>query len=150
MINASLVFGFDNDTPDVFKSTLDWLVQNKIETMTAHILTPYPGTLLYKRLLNDGRIIDFDTNHYNTANVVFIPKNMTAKQLKDGYLWIYDQFYSFKNIIKRLPEDKKQRIPYLLFNFGYRKFGKIISILGKIGLMSFIGKMGRKLSYNIE
>jgi len=150
MVNASLVFGFDNDTPDVFKSTLDWLVKNKVETMTAHILTPYPGTVLYERLLHDGRIIDFDTKHYNTANVVYSPKHMTAEQLREGYLWIYDQFYSFKNIIKRLPEKRKQRIPYLLFNFGYRKFGKIISILGKLGLMNFLGKIGRKLSYDIE
>lgn len=150
MINASLVFGFDNDTPEVFKNTLEWLVRNKIETMTAHILTPYPGTVLYERLLTDGRIVDFDTNHYNTANVVFVPKKMTAEQLREGYLWIYDQFYSFKNIVKRLPENKKQRMSFLLFNFGYRKFGKIVSILGKLGLMSFIGKLGRKLSYNIE
>ncbi len=64
--------------------------------------------------------------------------------------WIYDQFYSFKNILKRLPDNKKQMIPYLLFNFGYRKFGKITSLFGKLGLMSFIGTLGRKLSYNIE
>lgn len=150
MINASLVFGFDNDTPDVFKSTLDWLIKNKIETMTSHILTPYPGTVLYDRLLKENRIIDFDTNHYNTANVVFKPKNMTAEQLRDGYLWIYDQFYSIKNIIKRIPDNEMQKKPYLLFNLAYRKFGKFTSVIGKLGLMSSLGKLGRKLSYNIE
>ena len=150
MINASIVFGFDNDNPNVFRNTLDWLIRNKIETMTAHILTPYPGTVLYKRLKKDGRILDFDTNHYNTANVVFKPQNMTSEELYKGYLWVYDQFYSFKNILKRLPENKKQRASFLLFNFGYRKFGKITSLLGKFGFMNFIGKLGRKLAYNIE
>ena len=150
MINASLVFGFDNDTIEIFKTTLDWLVKNKVETMTAHILTPYPGTVLYKKLLAEDRIIDYNTNNYNTANVVFRPESMSAEELKNGYLWIYDQFYSFKNILKRLPDNKKQRIPYLLFNFGYRKFGMITSFFGKLGLMSFIGKLGRKFSYNIE
>ncbi len=150
MVNASLVFGFDTDTFEIFKTTLDWLVKNKVETMTAHILTPYPGTALYKNLLNKGRIIDYNTNNYNTANVVFRPENMSAEELKKGYLWIYDQFYSFKNILKRLPDNKKQRIPFLLFNFGYRKFGKLTSLLGKLGFMSFIGTLGRKLSYNIE
>ena len=150
MINASVVFGFDNDKANVFKNTLDWLLRNKIETMTAHILTPYPGTVLYRKLLLENRIIDFDTNHYNTANVVHKPKKMTPDELYQGYLWIYDQFYSFKNILKRLPEDKSQRTSYLLFNFGYRKFGKITSLLGKLGLMNFIGRLGRRLAYNIE
>lgn len=150
MINASVIFGFDNDNSNVFKNTLNWLVKNKIETMTAHILTPYPGTVLYKKLLSENRIIDFDTDHYNTANVVFKLKSMTADELYQGYLWIYDQFYSFKNILKRLPEDKSQRASYLLFNLCYRKFGKITSLLGKLGLMNLIGKLGRRLAYNIE
>lgn len=75
---------------------------------------------------------------------------MTIDDLYKGYLRMYDQFYSFKNILRRLPDDKSQRTSYLLFNFGYRKFGKITSILGRLGLMSFIGKLGRKLAYNIE
>jgi radical SAM superfamily enzyme YgiQ (UPF0313 family) len=100
MVNASLVFGFDHDSPQVFQNTLDWLVKNKVETMTAHILTPYPGTVLYQRFLAEGRITDFDLSHYNTANVVFTPKRMTQEELLKGYLWIYQEFYSFKNISK--------------------------------------------------
>ena len=50
MINASMVFGLDGDDSEVFANTLDWLVKNKIETLTAHILTPYPGTRLYERM----------------------------------------------------------------------------------------------------
>ncbi|MBD3330972.1 radical SAM protein [Candidatus Peregrinibacteria bacterium] len=149
MVNASLVFGFDSDGPEVFRNTLDWLVKNKIETMTAHILTPYPGTVLYEKMFSNKRIKDTDTRHYNTANVVFRPKNMTEEELKAGYLWIYNQFYSFRNIINRLPEEKSLKLPFLLFNLGYRKFGKFTSILGKLGLMSKIGKLGSKLSYNI-
>lgn len=150
MINASLVFGFDNDLPSVFKNTLDWLVENKIETMTAHILTPYPGTVLFKKLKNENRIIDFDTNHYNTANVVFKPKNMSPEELYNGYLWIYKEFYSFKNILRRLPDKKMQRIPYLAFNFGYRKFGRITLLISKIIPMNCIGNFGRKISYCVD
>lgn len=150
MINASVVFGFDHDSPKVFAKTLDWLVKNKIETMTAHILTPYPGTVLYGRFLSENRITDFNTNHYNTANVVFKPKQMTASELYEGYIRIYRQFYSFKNILKRLPDDKKQRASFLMFNFAYRKFGSVTSLLGKMGLMNYLGKLGRRLAYNVE
>ncbi|NCC11094.1 MAG: hypothetical protein EOM31_11480 [Bacteroidia bacterium] len=48
MINASFVFGLDNDTPTVFKDTLEWIVSQKLETVTSHILTPY--LITYKRV----------------------------------------------------------------------------------------------------
>ncbi len=150
MVNASLVFGFDHDTKNIFDQTLDWLVSNKVETMTAHILTPYPGTKIYHRLQRENRIIDADLRKYNTSNVVFLPKNMTADELKDGYMKIYQDFYSFKNIIKRKPENKKLIAPYFIFNFGYRKFGKFFSKIAKAGLMNKIGRFGSKLSYGLE
>ena len=149
MVNASLVFGFDHDKEDVFENNLKWLVHNKVDSMTAHILTPYPGTILFDKLTKENRIIDFDWRKYNTANVVFQPKNMSPKQLYEGYLWIYEQFYSIKNIVKRMPEKNLQKIPFLLFNLGYRKFGKLTSFLGKMGLMNSIGRLGKKLSYGI-
>ena len=150
MVNASMVFGFDDDEPTVFKATLDWLIKNKIETMTAHILTPYPGTILYKQLLSENRIIDFKYDKYNTSNVVFLPQKMSVEELKNGYLWIYREFYSLKNIIKRKPDNKTLRKPYFLFNLAYRKYGRITSLLGKFGFMSKIGQIARKISYGIE
>ena len=116
----------------------------------AHILTPYPGTVLYEKLLSENRIIDFSPVGYNTSNVVFQPQQMTAGKLKKGYLWIYREFYSMKNILKRIPDNKALRAPYLLFNFGYRKYGRITSFFGRWGLMSKIGKIARKISYGID
>ncbi len=149
MINASLVFGFDQDNPSVFKSTLDWLVKNKVETMTAHILTPYPGTKLYQKFYNQGRVVDFDPRHYNTSHVVFSPQEMTKQDLYNGYLWIYKEFYSFRNILRRMPSSKRQRVPYLLFNLAYRKFGGLTSQVARFGLMNALGKLARRLSYGI-
>jgi radical SAM superfamily enzyme YgiQ (UPF0313 family) len=150
MVHASMVFGFDHDKPRIFKDTLKWLVHNKVETMTAHILTPYPGTVLYKQLFVENRIIDFNLSHYNTSNVVFQPKEMTPQELREGYLWIYKEFYSLKNIFKRTPKNKSIIKPYFLFSLGYRKYGKITSLFGKLGLMSIIGRVARKISYGIE
>ncbi|MDR2940037.1 MAG: B12-binding domain-containing radical SAM protein [Clostridiales bacterium] len=150
MINASMVFGLDGDMPDVFERSLNWLVQNKVETLTLHILTPYPGTELYKSMLKEGRVIDKDLSKYNTANVVFRPKNMSSGELYKGYLWIYKQFYSFKNIMRRMPKSKKQIIPYLLFNFSYRKFGKLTALLSNIAPLNKLGKIARFISYNVK
>lgn len=150
MVNASLVFGFDHDTKDVFEKTLKWLIDNKIETMTAHILTPYPGTVLYKQLEKEGRIIDHTPTLYNTSNVVYHPKQMTVTELKEGYLWIYKEFYLLKNIRKRFPENKSIRKAYIMFNFGYRKYGRFTSLIGKLGIMHILGRIGRRIAYGIR
>lgn len=150
MVNASMAFGFDYDSPDVFDLTHDWLVANRVETLTSHILTPYPGTKLYDRLSKEGRIIDHDHSRYNTSNVVFLPKQMTPEQLREGYLGLYDRFYSVSSILSRVPRQRRNRVPYFLFNLGYRKFGRITSRLGTAGLMARIGRLARTLSYGIE
>lgn len=150
MVNASMVFGFDEDHLEVFPQTLDWLVRNKVETMTGHILTPYPGTRLHQRLVEEGRMIDNEPTHYNTSKVVFRPRNMTPEQLQEGYLGIYRKFYSLPSILKRLPGPGKRRIPYLLFNLGYRRFGKVTSLVARLGLMGACGRLARRLSYGIQ
>ncbi|MBU3146738.1 radical SAM protein [Clostridium sp. CF012] len=150
MINASFVFGLDEDDSSIFKSTLEWIVKNKIETVTSHILTPYPGTKLYKALLAENRIVDFNLASYNTASVVYEPKNMTAEELYNGYLWIYKELYTFKNIMKRLPKSKKQWIPFLSFNLFYRKFGKLTELFCNIVSFKNVGKFYRWLAYRIK
>ena len=150
MINASLVFGLDEDDVSIFKSTLAWIVKNKIETVTSHILTPYPGTKLYSSLLAENRIVDFNLSNYNTAHVVYEPKNMAAEELYKGYLWIYKEVYTFKNIIRRLPKSKKQWVPYLTFNLFYRKFGKLTELLCCIVSFKNIGRFSRWLAYRIK
>ena len=147
MVNASVVFGFDHDGPEVFDRTTQWLIEHKIETMTAHILTPYPGTVLYSQLQAEGRIFDHDLTHYNTSRVVFHPRNMTADELEKGYLGTYRRFYSWGSILERMPTRTVRCAPYLLFNICYRKYGKILAPLSRGGLMYFVGRLGRLLSY---
>src|SRR5262249_54729063 len=47
MINGSFVFGMDGDDESVFERTVEWAIEQGIETATFHILTPYPGTALH-------------------------------------------------------------------------------------------------------
>ncbi len=149
MINASMVFGLDGDGPETFKRTLDWLVKARVETLTSHILTPYPGTALHRRMEAAGRITDHNLENYNTAHVVFTPAGMTADELYQGYRWMYRQFYSFKNIARRFPEHKAQRKPYLMFNLCYRKFGWLTSALTRLVPIEVIGRLAARISYKI-
>lgn len=149
MINASMVFGLDGDDNDIFRRTLEWLVKMRIETLTSHILTPYPGTELYRNMQTAGRILDYNLEKYNTANVVFKPAGMTIEELEKGYYWMYKQFYSFKNIIRRFPRNKEQRMPYLLFNLFYRKFGRITFLVTRFVPVEKLGTLAAKISYKV-
>lgn len=145
MINASFVFGLDSDTKQTFADTVDWIVRNKIETVTSHILTPYPGTVVYDRFLKEGRILTTDLGLYDTAHVVMQPKNMTPEELYEGYLWVYREVYSFKNIIRRIPCSARQIPAYLMFNLFYRKWGRLTDWLCKKVTYERIGYWGEKL-----
>lgn len=146
MINASFVFGLDCDTRDTFSATVEWIVKNKIETVTSHILTPYPGTTIYDRLNKEGRILTNDLALYDTAHVVMQPKNMTPEELYEGYLWVYKEVYSFKNILRRMPKSPKQIPGYLTFNFFYRKWGTFTDWLCKRITYERVGYWAEKLA----
>jgi radical SAM superfamily enzyme YgiQ (UPF0313 family) len=100
MINASFVFGLDDDGPDVFDRTVDWAVSQSVETATFHIMTPYPGTALHARIAAEDRITDDDWEHYDTRHVVFRPRHLTADQLLAGYRRAYDRFYGWAAIAR--------------------------------------------------
>ena len=146
MINASFVFGLDGDTKETFRATLEWIVKNRIETVTSHILTPYPGTVLHQQMQKAGRILTEDLSLYNTAHVVFRPLHMTAEELYDGYLWIYKKVYSWKNILRRIPKCRGQRMPYLLFNLLYRKYGRLTDWLCRKITYQRIGYIAQRLT----
>ena len=100
-IVGSFVFGLDDDDKTVFRKTFDFIMENNIDAAQFHILTPLPGTVTYRTLEKEGRIIDRDWAKYHTGEVVFQPKGMTVGELQRGYYWIFRETYKTKNILKR-------------------------------------------------
>ena len=100
MVNGAFVFGMDHDDPSVFARTVEWAVSRGVETATFHIMTPYPGTRLERRLAAEGRITSRDWDLYDTRHAVFTPAGMTAEQLEAGYWGAYREFYSWRNILR--------------------------------------------------
>ncbi|SDD15202.1 B12-binding domain-containing radical SAM protein [Niabella drilacis] len=133
MINGSFVFGLDDDDRDVFKRTVDWGVNNAITTATFHILTPYPGTRLYKSMEQQGRILTKNWDQYDTRQVVYQTTGLTAAELKDGYDWAYQSFYSWSNIFKSSFSHNalKHQLKHLLYAGGWKKFEPLWNFLIK-------------------
>lgn len=103
-VNGSFVLGFDHDGPDVFQNTVGWIEQNRLECSTFHILTPYPGTPLFRKMQTEGRLLHQNWDMYDTAHVVFQPKNMSVAELEAGYVWCYERLFSHASIWQRRPE----------------------------------------------
>lgn len=94
---ASFVFGFDHDNRDIFEKTVRFASDNCLEEAEFHILTPYPKTRLYERLVSEGRLLTADFSKYSTSSVVFKPANMSPEELYAGYLQAWKEFYPAEN-----------------------------------------------------
>jgi radical SAM superfamily enzyme YgiQ (UPF0313 family) len=100
MVNASFVFGLDGDGPDVFDRTVDWAIDQSIETATFHVATPYPGTGFFSRIEGENRLLHRDWRRYDTRQTVFRPSGMTPAELEAGYRRAYRAFYTWPNVAR--------------------------------------------------
>jgi radical SAM superfamily enzyme YgiQ (UPF0313 family) len=120
-IQASFIFGLDDDRPDVFRRTMEFCEANRIEQPQFNILTPLPGTKLMERLRREGRIIDDDWSHYDLNHVVFEPRHLSRDQLQEGHNWAWKYAYSPTVILRRLRHIPRRRRRYnFISNFVQR------------------------------
>src|SRR5262245_57327384 len=104
MIYGSFIFGYDHDTFDVFERTAEFVIGAKLFLVNFSALTPTPGSKLYQRLRDEGRLIYdrwwLDPN-YRYGQATYHPKLMTAEELTEGCLLARRQFYSGASIFRR-------------------------------------------------
>jgi radical SAM superfamily enzyme YgiQ (UPF0313 family) len=100
---GSFVFGFDHENKDVFEQTFEFIMQTHMDIVQLRILTPYPGTKLYKRLLSEGRLYDLEwwLKGYPPDTLLYEPKGMIADELISGYAWLNREAYSLGSMTKR-------------------------------------------------
>ena len=120
-VNGSFVLGFDHDGPDIFERTVNWVEEAKLECATFHIMTPYPGTPLFRQMESEGRLLHRDWSRYDTAHCVFQPRHMTPEQLEAGYQWCYKTLFSHGSIWRRRPEDWSAVPSYLAASYLYKR-----------------------------
>ncbi|HTQ57810.1 MAG TPA: radical SAM protein [Bryobacteraceae bacterium] len=119
-VQAGIVFGFDHDTPAIFRDTLDFLEDAGVQNATFNILTPYPGTPLFERLDGQGRILTRDWRKFNgRTDVVFQPRRMSADELLAGFRYANRRFYSLPSVAKRLCRSPVQMWWTLPLNLAY-------------------------------
>ncbi len=128
-VNGSFVLGFDHDHPDVFGRTVEWIEANRLECATFHVLTPYPGTPLFRQFESEGRLLHRNWSRYDTAHVVFRPRHMTEQQLAEGYAWCYERLFSHGSIWRRRPAQWQAVAPYLAMSYLYKRSNRCWDVL---------------------
>jgi radical SAM superfamily enzyme YgiQ (UPF0313 family) len=123
-LQGCFVFGMDHDEPDVFMKTARLAVKAKIDLPRFAISTPFPGTALYRRLENEGRILTRDWELYDGQHVVFQPARMSVEELQRGIEEAWLHAYSVPSIAKRLMASPSPLPIGLGANLAYRHYGR--------------------------
>ena len=128
-VNGSFVLGFDHDGPEVFRELAEWIEEQRLESATFHILTPYPNTPLFRRMEAEGRLLHQDWSLYDTAHCVFQPKRMSPEVLEAGYAWLYRRLFGLGSIWARRPRHWPAVVPYLAMALLYKRANPLWQLL---------------------
>ena len=124
VVQGTFVFGFDHDTKDVFRHTADRVQELKIDIPRYSIYTPYPGTRLFKRLEQEGRLLSYDWADYDTMHVVFRPLQMSPVELYEGFRRAYRETFKLGHILKRTLSTGRNFPITFVGNLAYRIYVK--------------------------
>lgn len=108
-VGAGMLFGLDQDRPDVFDRTLAGLEDLGVDQGYFKIATPYPGTPFFASLDAEGRILSRDWSRYDGCFPVFRPRFLTPRQLFEGVRSVRTRFYRRRSVLRRL--DPRLRLP---------------------------------------
>jgi len=126
---ASFMFGFDHDDKGIFEQTVCFAIEAKFFSVNFPILTPYPGTALYERLKEEGRLTEerwWLLENQGDRAPHFHPRGMTREELREGWEWTWREFYSYTSILQRFQWEFRPTLVnkaiYFPFNFFQRRF----------------------------
>jgi radical SAM superfamily enzyme YgiQ (UPF0313 family) len=126
-LQGCFVFGLDEDEPDIFLKTAEFAVQAQIDLPRFAIVTPFPNTPLYKRLLAEGRILTRDWELYDGQHVVFRPAKLSIQELQQGTEAAWKHAYSFHSIARRIRHSPAPWPVKIGTNLGYRFYAHHLS-----------------------
>lgn len=112
MIYATFVLGYDYDTPETIRETMQFAMKHKFAVANFNPLIPMPGTKLYERLAEQGRLLYpkwWLQEGYCYGDTVYQPMKLSPEELRDLCKEVRFQYYSFINIVKRFIGNKIHR-----------------------------------------
>ena len=125
-IQGSFIFGHDDDPPDSFDQVVDFCQDNKMDAVLFSLLTPFPGTRIFDRFLEEKRLLHFNWDKYDMNHVVFRPKQMSPEALERRFLRAYKKIYSLPSVVNRLFKFNRSLFLFVPMNLSMRNAWKKI------------------------
>ncbi len=132
-VQGGFIVGFDSDTPSIFARQVEFIQKSGIVSAMVGLLQAFPGTQLYRRLENEGRLISELSGDNVDGSTNIIPR-MDIDVLRQGYRNILHQIYSpklyYERITTFLREYEPPKIRVHLDTQHLLAFGRSIYQLG--------------------
>lgn len=124
-INGSFMLGLDGDTPETFERMARFCIRNCIELPSFNVFNPIPGTKIYERMKNEGRLRSDGYREYEDLlfrrKLFYTPKGMTEREFHVGLDLMCREVFSYKNILRRNLKYRIHFTDYLYANFIWRQ-----------------------------
>jgi radical SAM superfamily enzyme YgiQ (UPF0313 family) len=101
-VHGMFVFGFDSDTPATTRATVDFALEEKVDTAQFLLLTPLPGSGFYERVAAEGRLMDTAWDTYDAHHVKFRPRGFSPFGLQLAQIEAHRRFYGPLRVLGRL------------------------------------------------
>jgi radical SAM superfamily enzyme YgiQ (UPF0313 family) len=101
-VTASMMIGLDGDTRETLEDMVQQLIRLRVSYAVFYTLMLLPGTQLREQFIKENRIKDHNWDHQNGTVVTFQPKFFQIEELQDYYWELYNKFYSYQSIIRRI------------------------------------------------
>jgi radical SAM superfamily enzyme YgiQ (UPF0313 family) len=128
---GAFVVGGDDEDISIFQTTLNFIQSSHIDILQITKPTPLPGTQLWYKLSNEGRIINQDFpkawEDYRLTKMVYKPSKMSIEDVYEGFTYIRKIYYGLRQTIKRTintlltTKDLMTSVLAYKFNASYRR-----------------------------
>lgn len=117
---STFVFGYDLDTEETFDTAVEFANHHRFYMAAFNHLTPFPGTPLYERLKQDGRLL-YDAwwldPSYSYNKIPFRPALLAPDELQQLCIKARANFYSIPNIIRRFADPVNRSSAFMARNY---------------------------------
>jgi radical SAM superfamily enzyme YgiQ (UPF0313 family) len=128
---GTFILGLETDSVQDIRNRAEFIVKSRVDGVQCSILTPFPGTKLYKRMIENGQIacnnFPQDWNHFRFMDLAFHhPKIKTeelAEEIENAWRKIYKPSFIYYKFFRTWWKTKSLQAAYWSFfsNFRYRR-----------------------------
>lgn len=137
-VQGGFIVGFDQDPAAIFERLIHFIQETNIVTAMVGLLNAPKGTRLYKRLMEEGRILKSMSGNNTDFSLNFLPK-MNMQTLMEGYQKVLRQIYSPKDYYTRVRRFLTDYRPIPNRNFRFRA-DSLKALFKSMLLLGIVGK----------